>query len=112
MTERVRSQEQTSEMSFLRRIEGVTLQVRNSEIRKSRTIKPLLLLIEIRSQLKWFGHVNRMPQKRSPNKLYLPKQMEEDQLDDLEIDGPITLRNLDGIAWDFLQRNDKSNGRQ
>ena len=25
--------------------------------------------------------------------------MEEDQSDDLELDGPITLRILDGIAW-------------
>ena len=39
--------------------------------------------------------------KDSPNKLYLPKQMGEDQLDDLELDGPITLRILGGIAMDF-----------
>ena len=31
----------------------------------------------------------------------MPKQMGEDQSDDLELDGPITLRILDGIAWDF-----------
>ena len=41
--------------------------------------------------------------KDSPNKLYLPKQMGEDWEDDLELDGPITLRILDGIAWDFTQ---------
>ena len=29
--------------------------------------------------------------------------MGEDQLDDLEIDEPITLRILDGSAWDFSQ---------
>ena len=29
---------------------------------------------------------------------YLPKQMGEDQLDDPGLDGPITLRILDGIA--------------
>ena len=29
--------------------------------------------------------------------------MGEDQLDDLELDGPITLRILDGTAWDFTQ---------
>ena len=39
----------------------------------------------------------------SPNKLYLPKHMGEDQLDDLEQDGPITLRILDGTAWDFIE---------
>ena len=29
--------------------------------------------------------------------------MEEDQLDDLELDGLITLRILDGSTWDFTQ---------
>ena len=29
--------------------------------------------------------------------------MVEEQSDDLELDGPITLRILDGIAWDFAQ---------
>ena len=48
-------------------IEGVTLfnKVRSSEIRKSLNIEPLLLRIE-RSQLRWFGHVSRMPQERLP----------------------------------------------
>ena len=42
--------------------------------------------------------------KDFPNKLYLPKQMGEDQqLNDLELDVPITLRILDGTAWDFTQ---------
>ena len=89
-------------MRFLRRIEGVALfnKVRSSEIWKSFNIEPLLLRIE-RSQLRWFGHVSRMPQENSPYKQYLSKQMGEDKLGDLELDGPITLRILDGIAWDF-----------
>ena len=29
--------------------------------------------------------------------------MGEDQLDGLKLDGPITFRILDGIAWDFTQ---------
>ena len=33
----------------------------------------------------------------------MPKQMGEDQSDDLELDEPITLRILDGIARDFAQ---------
>ena len=37
----------------------------SSEIRKSLNIEPLLLRIE-RSQLRWFGHVSRMPQERLP----------------------------------------------
>ena len=74
MTERMRSQVQASEMRFLRKIEGVTLfnKVRSSEIRKSLSIEPLLLRIE-RSQLKWFGHVSRMPQERFPKQALLAK---------------------------------------
>ena len=58
----------------LRRIEGVTLfnKVRSSEIRKSPNIEPLLLRIE-RSQLRWFGHVSRMPQERLPKQALLAK---------------------------------------
>ena len=104
MIEKVQSQVHVSKMRFLQTIEGVTLfdKVRISEIRKSLNIAPLLFRIE-RSQLRWFGHVSRMPQERLPNKLYMPKQMEVDHLDDLEPDGPITLRILDGIAWGFTQ---------
>ena len=94
---------QASEMRFLLRIKGVTLfnKVRSSEIQKSLNIEPLLLRIE-KSQLRWFGHVSRnVSGKIPPNKLYLPKQMGEDQLDDLQLDGPITLRILHRIAWDF-----------
>ena len=74
MTEKVRSQVQASEM-FLQRIEGVTVlfnKVRSSKIRKSLNIEPLLLRIE-RSQLKWFGHVSRMPQERLPKQALLAK---------------------------------------
>ena len=74
MTERMRSQVQASERRFLRRIEGVTLfnKVRSSEIRKSLNIEPLLLRIG-RSQLRWFGHVSRMPQERLPKQALLVK---------------------------------------
>ena len=78
MTERVRSQEQASEMRFLRRIEGVTLQyltgcvLRSSEIQKSQNIEQLLLRIE-RSQLRWFGHVRRMLLERLPKQTLLAK---------------------------------------
>ena len=74
MTDRVRSQMQASELRFLQKIEGVTLfnKVRNSESRKSLNIELLLLRIE-RSHLRWFGHVNRMPQERLPKQALLVK---------------------------------------
>ena len=70
----MRSQVQSSEITFLRRIEGVTLfnKVSNSEIRKSLNIEPLPLRIE-RSQLRWFGHVSRMPQERLLKQALLAK---------------------------------------
>ena len=76
--------------------------MRRSEIQKCLNIKPLLFQIK-RSQLRWFGHVSRMSQERLPNNLYLPKQMGEDQLHDLELDGPTALRILGRIVWDFTQ---------
>ena len=42
-------------------------------------------------------HYTGCLRKASPNKLNLPKQMGEDQLDDLELDWLITLRILHGI---------------
>ena len=65
---------QASEIWFLRRIEEVRLfnKVRSSEIRKSLNIEPLLFRIE-RSQLRWFGHVSRMPQERLPKQALLAK---------------------------------------
>ena len=104
MTERVRSQVQASKMRFFRKIEGVTRfnKVRSSEIRKSLNIEPLLLRIK-RPQLRWLGNVSRMPQERLPKQTLLAKANGEVQLDDLELDGPITLRILDGIAWNFTQ---------
>ena len=74
MTKRVKLQVQASEMRFLQKIKGVKLfnKVRSSEIRKSLNIEPLLLQIE-RSQLRWFGHVSRMPQKRFPKQALLAK---------------------------------------
>ena len=77
MIERVRSQVQASKISFLQRIEGVTLfnKMRSSEIQKSLNIEPLLLQIE-RSQHTWFGHVSRMLQERLPTQALLAKANE------------------------------------
>ena len=59
--------------------------VPKSEIRKSINIEPLLLRIK-RSQLRWFGHVSRMPQERLPKQALLAKANGKDPLDDLEPD--------------------------
>jgi len=72
--ERKRSQVETSEIRFLQRIERITLvnKTQSSEIRKSLNIDPLLLRIE-RLQLRWFGLVSRMPQKRLLKQALLAK---------------------------------------
>ena len=63
----MQSQVQASEMRFLQKIKGVTTfdKHRNTVIRESLDIQSLLLRIE-RSQLRWFGHVSRMPHERHP----------------------------------------------
>ena len=114
MTERMRSQVQASEMRFLQRIEGVTLfnKVRSSKIRKSLHIVPLLLRIE-RPQLRWFGHVSRMPQERLPKQALHAKANGRRSVGRprTTVDGPITLRILDGIAWTSPKRNNGGDGR-
>ena len=74
MTERMRSQVPASEMRFLPRIEGVALfnKMCSSEIQKSFNVEPLLHRIE-RSQLRWLGHVSRMPEERLPEQALLAK---------------------------------------
>ena len=67
MTERIRSRIQAAEMSFLRRVAGCSLRdrVRSSVTREELGVEPLLLHIE-RSQLRWLGHLYRMPPGRLP----------------------------------------------
>ncbi|KAI3353178.1 hypothetical protein L3Q82_019730 [Scortum barcoo] len=67
MTERTRSRIQAAEMSFLRRVAGRSLRdrVRSSVIREELGVEPLLLRIE-RSQLRWLGHLFRMPPGTPP----------------------------------------------
>ena len=71
MTERTRSRIQAAEMRFLRRVSGVSLRdrVRSSDIREGLGVEPLVLQIE-RSQLRWFGHLVRMPPDRLPKEVF------------------------------------------
>ena len=64
-----KSQMQVSEMKFMQKIKKVTMfdKHRNTTIRESLNIQSLFLRIEI-SQLRWLGHVSRMPHE------WLPKQ--------------------------------------
>ncbi|TWW71143.1 hypothetical protein D4764_17G0006260 [Takifugu flavidus] len=71
MTERTRSRVQAAEMSFLRRVAGLSLRdrVRSSAIWEELGVEPLLLRIE-RSQMRWLGHLVRMPPGRLPGEVF------------------------------------------
>ncbi|TWW81643.1 hypothetical protein D4764_01G0014580 [Takifugu flavidus] len=71
MTERTRSRVQAAEMSFLRRVAGLSLRdrVRSSAIREELGVKPLLLCVE-RSQIRWLGHLVKMPPGRLPGEVF------------------------------------------
>ncbi|TWW81619.1 hypothetical protein D4764_01G0014340 [Takifugu flavidus] len=71
MTERTRSQIQAAEMSFLRRVAGLSLRdrVRSLDIREELGVELLLLHIE-RSQLGWLGHLATMPSGRLPLEVF------------------------------------------
>ena len=62
VTERMRLRMQAAEMSFVRRVAGLSLgdRVRSSDIRRELRVEPLLLRVE-RGQLRWFGYLIRMP---------------------------------------------------
>ncbi|KAK3573041.1 hypothetical protein QTP86_012223 [Hemibagrus guttatus] len=71
MTERVRSRIQAAEMSFLRKVAGCSLRdrVRSSVTREELGVEPLLLHIE-RGQLRWLGHLFRMPPGHLPGEVF------------------------------------------
>ncbi|KAI3372494.1 hypothetical protein L3Q82_022695 [Scortum barcoo] len=73
MTERTRSADTSwpAKMSFLRRVAGRSLRdrVRSSVTREELGVEPLLLHIE-RSQLRWLGHLFRMPPGRLPREVF------------------------------------------
>ena len=71
LPENTRSRIQAAEMRSLRRVADLKVcdQVKSSSIRESLQIEPLLIHIE-RSQLRWLGHVLRMPPNRLPNQVF------------------------------------------
>ncbi|TWW56187.1 hypothetical protein D4764_08G0001740 [Takifugu flavidus] len=71
MTERTRSRVQAAEMSFLQRVAGLSLRdrVRSSAIREELGVESLLLRVE-RSQMRWLGHLVRMPPGRLPGEVF------------------------------------------
>ncbi|KAK3508365.1 hypothetical protein QTP70_022939 [Hemibagrus guttatus] len=71
MIERVRSRIQAAKMIFLRRVAGRSLRdrVRSSVTREELGVEPLLLHIE-RGQLRWLGHLFRMPPGCLPGEVF------------------------------------------
>ena len=58
-------------MSFLRRVTGLSLRdrVRSSVIRRELGVDPLFLRVE-RSQMRWLGHLIRMPPGSVPGEVF------------------------------------------
>ena len=71
MTERIRSRIRAAEMGFLGRATDLTLwdRILRSTIRESLKAESLLLYIE-RSQLRWLGHILRMPHERLARQVF------------------------------------------
>ena len=91
MNEKVRSRVQAAEMGFLQRIRNLTLldKVKSADIRESLNIESLLLRIE-RLQLRWYGHVTRMSQKRTAKNCSVPHRLVQSLEAVPELDGEIT----------------------
>jgi len=76
-------------MSFLRRVSGLSLgeRVRSSAIRRELGVSL--------SQLRWFGHLIRMPPGRLPLDVFLPRDPGEDPGHSLE-------NEISQLAWELL----------
>jgi hypothetical protein len=74
LTTRTRSCVQAAEMRVLRLIRGVTRRdrLRNENIRRELGVESVLAFVE-RAQLRWFGHLMRMEDHRTPKKWYMWK---------------------------------------
>ena len=72
MINRVRLQMQASNMRFLQKIKGVTSLTMCTSLKNRKSLELLLLQIK-RSQLRWFGHVDRMPLEKLSKQALLAK---------------------------------------
>ena len=72
MTKRIRSWIQAAKTSFLRRVAGRSVRdrVKRSVTQEELGVEPLLLHIE-RRQLRWLGHLFRMPPECLPQEVFL-----------------------------------------
>ncbi|KAJ8015855.1 hypothetical protein DPEC_G00000750 [Dallia pectoralis] len=102
MTERTRSRVQAAEMGFLRKVAGLSLRdrVRSSVIREELGVEPLLLCIE-RSQLRWFGHLVRMPPGRLPREVFQARPAGRRPREDPGLGGEIISPHWPGNASGF-----------
>ena len=92
MTERMPSQVQASKMKFFEASKELHCLTRFIALRFENLLTSSRCFSELKDlSLDGLTYVSGMPQERPPNKLYLPKQVGEDQLDEPELDGPITL---------------------
>ena len=71
LTTKLKSKIQATEMRVLRLIYGVTRRdrIRNDNIRQALKVESVLAIIE-RNQLRWYGHVQRMPDTRDPKRIH------------------------------------------
>lgn len=74
MIERMRSPGQAAKMGFLQSVTEVSLRdrVRSLVILERPRVELLLLCVE-KSQLRWFGHLIRLPQGRLPREMFLAR---------------------------------------
>ncbi|TWW65163.1 hypothetical protein D4764_21G0000630 [Takifugu flavidus] len=103
MTERTRSRVQAAKMSFLRRVAGLSLRdrVRSSAIWKELGVEPLLLRVE-RSQMRWLGHLVRMPPGRLPGEVLGHVPPVGDPWEDPGHVGETVSLDWSGNAWGSL----------
>ena len=117
LTTKLKSKIQASEMRILRLIFGVTKRdrIRNEDIQKSLNVPSILTVIE-RNQLRWFGHILRMPDSRDVKRVYdwkpdkkrpigRPRKRFRDQIKE------ITSREIDDFSVVEAMTQDRSEWR-